>query len=168
MTDGEDVFPDRNMSHREKLEFMLERVGWAMDAVPAADPLPRYAYTVGFQDRFGFPEVCIFGLAPVACHGLFELVADAVEGGTDFPVGTAFLGLLEDDQPCALLPVDAAASVTLFPSLAEHRTLAGDAPDAFTMVQLAWPDDHGYLPWEADFAPALAPLQLVIGESPGS
>jgi len=166
----EDVFPDRDMSHREKIEFMLEREGWALDAVPASGdaeaPIPRYAYTVGFEDRFRFPEVCIFGLSPVACRGLFDLVADALAGGTQLPVGAPFVGLLDGGQPCALLPVDAEAAVAMFPALAEHHALAGEDPAAFTMVQLAWPDDHGSLPWEPDFAPELAPAQLLLGEPP--
>lgn len=167
---GDDVFPDRDMSHRAKIEFMLEREGWAIDAVPARPdldpPLPRYAYTIGFEDRFDFPELCIFGLSPVACQGLFSLVADALAGGTELPVGAAFVGLLDDDQPCALLPVDAASAVGLFPSLAEHHVLAHQASDDFRMVQLAWPDGSGALPWEARFADALAPVQLLLGEPP--
>ena len=126
----DDVFPDRDMSHRDKVEFMLEREGWALDAVPADissdPPLPRYAYTIGFEDRFAFPELCLFGLSPVACRGLFGLVADALAGGTELPVGPPFIGLLDGGQPCALLPVDAPSSVGLFPALAEHHTLAGD------------------------------------------
>lgn len=168
MTD--DPFPDRDMSHRDKVEFMLEREGWAMDAVPAggeADaPIPRYAYTIGFEDRFAFPEVCIFGLSPVACRGLFDLLAEALAGGTELPVGAAFVGLLDDGQPCALLPVDPTASVGLFPSLAEHHQLAGQPADAYTMVQLAWPDPAGALPWEDAFAPDLAPVELLLGEPP--
>lgn len=167
---AEDVFPDRNMSHREKIEFMLEREGWAMDTVgPSGDadaPIPRYTYTVGFDRRFGFPELVVFGLSPVACRGLFELVAAAVAGGTDLPVGRAFIGLLEDDQPCALLPVDAAEAVGMFPALAEDRVLAGERPDDFTMLQLTWPDPEGRLPWEEGFSASLAPLQLLLGEPP--
>jgi hypothetical protein len=167
---GDDVFPDRDMSHRDKIEFMLERQGWAIDAVKArADldpPLPRYAYTIGFEDHFGFPELCVFGLSPVACQGLFSLVADALAGGTDLPIGAAFIGLLDGDQPCALLPVDAAAAVGMFPTLAEHHVLAHQAPDAFRMVQLAWPDGGGALPWEPAFADELAPVQLLLGDPP--
>src|SRR3546814_14165019 len=148
---GDDVFPDRDMSHRDKVEFMLERQGWAIDAV-AADtypeaPIPRYAYTIGFEDRFGFPELCCFGLTPVACHGLFTLVAEALAGGTDLPVGVPFIGLLDGDQPCALLPVDAAGAAGMFPSLTEHQRLAGEEGAAFSMVPLAWPDGNGPLPW---------------------
>ncbi len=167
---GDDVFPDRNMSQRDKIEFMLEREGWAMDAVRAnteTDPtLPTYSYTVGFEDRFGFPEVCIFGLSPSACRGLFGLVADTLAGGTELPVGPAFIGLLDGGQPCAFLPVDAPSSVGMFPSLAEHHRLAGHPDDAFTLVQLAWPDPAGALPWEPAFSPAMAPVQLLLGDAP--
>jgi hypothetical protein len=166
----DDVFPDRDMSHRDKVEFMLEREGWAIDAEPArtdpAAPFPRYAYTIGLEDRFGFPELCVVGLSPVACRGLFDLVVDAVAGGTDLPLGAAFVGLLEGDQPCALLPVDAAAVASLFPSLTEHHRLASEAGDAFRMVQLAWPDGSGTLPWEPGFAPELAAAQVLLGEAP--
>jgi hypothetical protein len=169
---SDDVFPDRDMSHRDKVEFMLEREGWAMDAVPASGDaealIPRYAYTIGFQDRFAFPEVCIFGLSPVACRGLFDLLVDALSGGTDLPVGVAFVGLLDDDQPCALLPVDAPASAGMFPSLVEHHELAGHSGDAFEMLQLAWPDANGALPWEPDFAAELTPVELLLGEPPVS
>jgi len=166
----EDVFPDRDMSHRDKVVFMLEREGWALDAVPTRTdvdpPFPRYAYTIGFQERFGFPEVCVVGLSPVACRGLFDLVADALAGNTDLPLGSPFIGLLDGGQPCALLPVDAAATADLFPSLTEHHTLAGRAPDAFEMVQLAWPDRAGVLPWEPGFATELAPFQLLFADAP--
>jgi hypothetical protein len=166
----DDVFPDRDMSHREKVEFMLEREGWAIDAEPARNdldpPLPRYAYTVGVEDRFGFPELCVVGLSPVACRGLFDLVVDALAGGTDLPVGVAFVGLLDGDQPCALLPVDATSVAEMFPSLTEHHRLAGQAPDAFEMVQLTWPDGQGVLPWEPGFAPELVAVQLLLGEPP--
>ena len=169
MSEG-DVFPDRNMSHRDKVEFMLEREGWALDAVPANaaidPPLPRYAYTIGFEDRFGFPEVCIFGLSPVACRGLFGLVVEFLAGGTELPIGAAFMGLLDGGQPCAFLPVDAGLSVGMFPALAEHHALAKQAPDAFRMVQLAWPDPAGALPWEPTFAPDLQPIQLLLGDPP--
>ena len=167
---GDDVFPDRDMSHRDKVLFMLEREGWAMDAVPPRTdidpPMPRYAYTIGFEDRFAFPELCLFGLSPVACRGLFGLVGEARAGGTDLPIGAAFIGLLDGGQPCAFLPVDPASSVGMFPALAEHHAAAKEAPDAFAMVQFAWPDPAGNLPWEPGFAAELAPVELLLGEPP--
>lgn len=164
-------FQGWDMSMREKITFMLEREGWAMDAVRASTdaevPLPSYAYTVGFEDRFGFPEVCIFGLSPVACRGLFGLIVEFLAGGTELPIDAPFLGILDGGQPSAFLTVDAAASVGLFPALAEHHTVAGEPPDAFRMVQFAWPDPAGHLPWEPGFADELAPVQLLLGDPPG-
>ena len=153
---ADDVFPDRDLSHRDKIVFMLERQGWAIDAVgPSGDPeapIPRFAYTIG--------------LAPVACRSLFDLVADALAGGTELPVGPPFIGLLDGGQPCALLPVDVPAAAGMFPSLTEHHRLAGEPEDAFRMVQLAWPDGHGNLPWEPAFDPSLALAQLLLGDPP--
>lgn len=167
---ADDVFPDRDMTHRDKIVFMLERQGWAIDAVgPSGDadaPIPRFAYTIGFEEQFGFPELCVFGLAPVACRSLFDLVADALAGGTELPVGPPFIGLLDGGQPCALLPVDVPAAAGMFPSLTEHHRLAGEPEDAFRMVQLAWPDGAGNLPWEPAFDPSLALAQLLLGDPP--
>ncbi|HXH59614.1 hypothetical protein [Iamia sp.] len=58
--------------------------------------------------------------------------------------------------------------VGLFPALAEHHTRAREAPEAYRMVQLAWPDPAGALPWEPHFAGELAPVQLLLGEPPTS
>ncbi len=169
---GDDVFPDRDMSHRDKIEFMLEREGWAIDTVAGrsdTDPaLPRYAYTVGFEERFGFPEVCVVGLSPIACRGLFDLVADALAGGTQLPVAQAFTGLLDDGQPCSFLRVDAVAGLDMFPSLAEHHRLIGGDRSDVHIVQLAWPDGNGVLPWEPGFAPALITVQVLLGEPPAA
>lgn len=167
---GDDVFPDRNMTDRDKFEFMLEREGWAMDAVPAFTavdpPIPRYAYTMGLEQRFDFPEVCIFGLAPVACRGLFGLIVDALAGGTDLPIGAPFIGLLDGGQACAFLPVDVSSAAEMFPALQEHHRALGNDADRFAMVQFAWPDPAGNLPWEPGFADHLAPVQLLLGEPP--
>lgn len=169
MSGGHGEF-DFNLSHREKIEFMLEREGWAIDAVPATTstdpPIPTYAYTVGFQDRFGFPEVCLFGLTPVASRGLFGMLADALAGGTELPVDAVFMGLLDAGQRCALLTVDPATNAPLFPALVEHRQLAGGPGDDFAMVQLTWPDHGGVLPWEPGYEARLAPVQLLIADPP--
>jgi hypothetical protein len=167
---ADDVFPDRDMSHRDKVLFMLEQNGWAIEVagpVPNPEaPIPRYAYTIGFEDRFDFPEVCTFGLTPVTARGLFDLVAAVLAGGTRLPIGPVFSGLLDGGQRCAMLPVDVAAAVGMFPGLAEHRRAAGAPADSFRLVQLAWPDPGGSLPWEPGFLAELAPVQLLLGEPP--
>ena len=56
----DDVFPDRSMEHREKLAWMIEQDGWAMEPVmPQANadpPVPGYSYTVGLESTYEFPR----------------------------------------------------------------------------------------------------------------
>lgn len=158
----EDVFPDRSMELREKLAWMIEQNGWAMEPVmpvPGSDPpVPGYSYTVGLEATFGFPEVCIFGLTPVAARGLIGLIVDIVRTDGHVPIGPLFTGLLDNDLRCALLPVEVEETGELFASAAEWY---GASP--FRMVQLTWPDRTGWLPWEPGFDKRLLYAQPVIG-----
>lgn len=158
----EDVFPDRSMEHRDKLAWMIEQDGWAMEPVmPVAGsdpPVPGYSYTVGLEATFGFPEVCIFGLTPVAARGLIGMIVDIVRSGGHVPIGPLFTGLLDNDLRCALLPVEVEETGELFASAA---TWYGAEP--FRMVQLTWPDRNGWLPWESGFDKRLLYAQPVIG-----
>ena len=164
-----DVFPDRSMEHRDKLAWMIEQEGWAIEPVaPRGDddpPKPGYAYTIGLESSFGFPEVCIFGLTPVAARGLLGLVVDIVRSGGEIPIGALFTGLLDNDLRCALLPLDIDEHLDLFESAsAWHRRTT------YRMLQLAWPDRNGWLPWEPGFdrrllfaQPVLGPLEEIEG-----
>jgi len=158
--------PDFHIPHAEKIEWMIETSGWAIEPVaPNTDvdpPLPGYAYTIGFPEAFGFPEVLIFGLTPVAARGLFDLVAELLRGGTEVPIGVELVGLFDNELRCLFAPVD----------LAEWAELVGVAVwwhrgTDFAVVQLLWPDRNGFLPTEAGFDRRVATAQLVVGEVPG-
>jgi hypothetical protein len=162
---GEDVFPDRTMALRDKFAWMIETTGWLLEPV-AADldtdpPFPGYGYTIGFEQTFGFPEVVIVGLKPVAAKGLAGLIADLLRGGTQIPVGELFRGLYDGEQRAALLPVDVASMGGLFASAAAWY---GDAP--FRVVQLVWPDRTGWMPWEPGVDPETAAVQILLGDPP--
>jgi Domain of unknown function (DUF4262) len=163
---GDDAFPDRDMSLRDKLAWMIETTGWLLEPVAAnldTDPaLPGYGYTIGFEQTFGFPEVVIVGLKPVAAKGLAGLVADVLRGGNPVPVGEQFRGLYDGEQRAALVPVDVEALGAMFPAATAWYQ---DQP--FRMVQLVWPDRNGWLPWEPGFDPALVPVQLLLGDPDG-
>jgi hypothetical protein len=153
-----DVFPDRSMDHAEKLAWMIETNGWAMEAVPLDPPRPAYAYTVGLEATYGFPEVVVFGLKPVHSRGLIGLLTEFLADGVDIPVGAVFQGLLDNGLRAALLPVDVAEHLDLFASL-----VAWHHGSDFHVVQLAWPDRSGWLPWETGFERRLLFAQPVVG-----
>ena len=155
--------PDFHIPHAEKIEWMIETAGWAIELVAARTdvdpPVPGYAYTIGFPDSFGFPEVLIFGLTPVAARGLFDLVADLLRGGTEVPIGVELVGLFDNELRCMFAPID----LTQWSGLVEVAVAWHRGP-TFSVVQLLWPDRNGFLPTEAGFDRRVSTAQLVVGD----
>jgi hypothetical protein len=160
---NDDVFPDRSMSEREKLDWMIEAKGYAIVPVPPQPdldpPLAGYSYTVGFSSAFGFPEVVVFGLQPVAASGLLNDIAELLHDQAQVPVGAVFTGLLTGELRCALLPVDP-PQPQMFSAL--HAWFETNDID---VVQLTWPDRNGWLPWESGFETRLAYTQPLFAQA---
>lgn len=151
-----------HIPHSEKIEWMIETTGWAIEPVPAATdsdpPVAGYAYTIGFPAAFGFPELLLFGLTPVAARGLMGLVADLLAGGTEVPLGVPVIGVLDGEQRCVFAPIDTAEWAALF-----GTAVAWYRGGPFEAVQLLWPDRNGMLPYEIGFDQRLRLAQPVIG-----
>ena len=154
--------PDFSIPHQEKIDWMVDTNGWALEAVgPDSEsdpPRPGYAYTVGFPEAFGFPEVAIFGLQPVAANGLLGLVADCLRGGTEIPLGVEVIGLLDGELRCMFAPVDLEVWGELFGICAAWRR-----GGPFAMTQLLWPDRNGFLPYEVGYSRPMVFAQPVLG-----
>jgi len=154
--------PDFHIPHAEKIEWMIETAGWALEPVAARvdvePPVPGYAYTIGFPAAFDFPEILVFGLTPVATRGLLGLVADLLRGGTEIPLGVELVGLFDNDLRTVLAPID----VEEWGHLVTTAT-AWYRGAPFEMVQLLWPDRQGFLPTEPGFDRRVAAAQPVIG-----
>lgn len=145
----------------ERIAFMIETDGFAVEVVaPQPDrdpPLGAYTYTIGFPDHTGFPDVVVFGLTPVATRGLLGVVADTLRAGTAIPIGQELVGLLDNDLRSVFAPVDADEWGWLFHQATEWY---GDTP--LDVVQLLYPDRHGWLPYESGFDRRLRYAQPVI------
>ena len=157
--------PSFHIPHAEKIEWMIETDGFAVEPVPPvadADP-PRagYTYTIGLPAHVGFPELVVFGLTPVAARGLLGLVVDLLRGGTEIPLGVELVGLLDNELRAVFAPVDADEWSALFATAA-----AWYRGGEFAVVQLVYPDRNGFLPYEAGFDARLRLAQPVIGAPP--
>ena len=150
------------MSPLEKIEWMIETDGYAMEVVPpdpdSDPPQAGYSYTVNFPDHVGFADVVVFGLTPVAARGLIGLVGETLAAGTEIPVGAEVVGLLDNELRCCFAPVDLAEWVGLFAT-----AQAWYRGEDFEVVQLVYPDRNGFLPYEAGFDQRLRFAQPVIG-----
>ena len=154
--------PDFHIPHAEKIEWMIETNGWALEPVtprPDTDPpTPAYAYTIGVPALVGFPEIAVFGLTPVASNGLITLVLDALQGGTEIPLGIELVGLLDNDLRCMFAQVDTDAAAGTFATLdAWYRG------QSYAVVQLLYPDRNGFMPYETGYEQRLRYAQPVIG-----
>lgn len=153
--------PDFHIPHAEKIEWMVETHGWAMEPVAAradTDP-PRagYVYTIGYPEAFGFPEVVVFGLTPATARGLFDMIADMLRSGTEIPLGVELLGFFDGELRCVFAPIaDDVGRELLGTAVAWRR----GAP--FTAVQLLWPDRNGFLPTEVGFDQRVVLAQPVV------
>ena len=154
--------PDFHIPHAEKIEWMIETNGWALEPVEARPdidpPSPAYAYSIGMPDAAGFADVAVFGLTPVAANGLVTLVADACRGGTEIPLGVELVGLLDNELRCYFAPID----------LDKHGAFFGTAAawyqgESFSMVQLLFPDRNGFMPYESGYEQRMRFAQPVIG-----
>jgi hypothetical protein len=154
--------PDFHIPHAEKIEWMIETDGWALEPVtPRSDtdpPIPAYAYTIGLPALLGFPEVAVFGMTPVAARGLVGLVVDAVRGGTEIPFGVELVGLLDNELRCAFARVDTVEFGSFFGTAA-----AWYRGEPFEMVQLLYPDRGGFMPYEDGYERRLRLAQPVLG-----
>jgi len=155
--------PDFHISLDEKIGWMVETKGYAVEPVGARldtdPPLAGYVYTIGFPEAFGFPDVVVFGLAPAAASGLFDLVASMLRGGTEIPIGVELTGLFDNDLRCVFAEVDLAEFAELFATGIAYRRGA-----TTPMVQLLWPDRNGFLPTEVGFDRTKVLAQPVIGD----
>jgi hypothetical protein len=154
--------PDFHIPHAEKIEWMIETNGWALEPVaPHADtdpPAPAYAYTIGVPAMVGFPEIAVFGLTPVASNGLISLVIDALRGGTEIPLGVELVGLLDNELRCMFAQVDTDAAAGTFATLdAWYRG------QPYDLVQLLYPDRNGFMPYETGYDQRMRYAQPVIG-----
>jgi hypothetical protein len=150
------------MSAAEKIEWMIETHGWALETItadPSTDPpTAACAYSIGMREAVDFPDVAVFGLAPAAANGLVTLVADARRDGTVIPLGDELVGLLDNDLRCVFAPIDAMVAAERFATAASW--FRGEPLD---MVQLLYPDRNGFLPYETGFDQRLRWAQPVVG-----
>lgn len=157
--------PDFHIPHAEKIEWMIDTHGWAMEPVAARTdtdpPLAGYVYTIGYPEAFGFPEVVVFGLTPATARGLFDMIADMLRGGTEIPVGTELVGLFDNDLRCVFAPIGDELMRELLATAVAWRK---GAP--FQAVQLLWPDRNGFLPHEPGFDRRMSMAQPVVADVP--
>jgi len=89
---------------------------------------------------------------------LIGLVVDACRGGTEIPLGVELVGLLDNELRCMFAPIDTTEFGAFF-----GTTAAWYRGEPYSMVQMIYPDRHGFMPYETGFEQRLRLAQPVIG-----
>jgi hypothetical protein len=160
----DDDLPNFKIPHAEKIDWMVETNGWAMETVAAGSfttaegaPFPAFTYSINFPALLGIPEVVACGLTPVACRGIFDMVVDVCRQGAQIEPDVALLGLFDGEQRAKFVAVDLDRYGALFATAtAWHRG------NPYGVWQLLWPDRNGFLPDEVGFDQRLQFAQPVL------
>ena len=154
--------PDFHLPHSEKIEWMVETEGFAVEPVaPDATtdpPRPGYTYTIGFPDPRRLPRRrrvrADAGRRPRAARARRR----PARGGTEIPLDAELVGVLDNELRCRFAPVDLDVWGEWFAT-----AQAWYRGQPFEVVQLVYPDRNGFLPYEPGFDHRLRFAQPVIG-----
>ncbi len=157
--------PDFHIPHLEKIEWMIETNGWALESVASnvdqIPPSPAYSYTLGLPALLGFPEIAIFGIKPAAAMGLIGLVIEHLRTETEVPVGVELLGLLDNDLRCMFAVIDDELARAQFAT-----ATAWYEGETYPVAQMYYPDRNGFMPYEDGFDARMRHAQPLIGTVP--
>jgi hypothetical protein len=152
---------DFSISHREKIEWMLETNGWALEAVRPqvgdAAASPAHSYSIGVTALTGFPEILVIGLAPATANDVISVAVDALRSGSEIPIACELVGLLDGEQRCAFAPITEDDALKWCPAVSEYTDTSVE------VVQMLYPDRHGFLPYEAGYEQRMRYAQPVVG-----
>ena len=123
---------------------------------------PPFAYTVGLQETFDWPELLCYGLPLDTMAALLNGAVDELRSREAAPTnGLALHDVVEGFQ-CGLAPV----------APRHHKEHLGFAiwfarykerdPDSLICMQLLWPDRNGKLPGDPGCSPDVKRLQPLL------
>jgi Domain of unknown function (DUF4262) len=117
--------------------------GWHVIKVYEDDEGPAFAFTIGLFQRFGHPELIVFGLPPDTMHLMLNGAGENVRAGRPYAAGLNYDDILEG-YSCTFRPVPRR----------HYEAYLGSARwyyegDDFPVLQLIWPDREHRYPWAA-------------------
>lgn len=145
-----------------KLVADVERHGWHVVLLEAAEGLPGWAFTVGLTPSFGTPELAMFGLPTATMHRCLNILGEVAREGGPLGPGVRSSGVL-DGFDVELRAVDPAWHSALFGFAQRFYR-----PQKPVFLQCAWPDLSHRFPWEPEFEERIRYLQPALWSPPAA
>ena len=137
----------------QKILSDIRSEGWHVINVMPEAGSPGWAFSIGLFEKFGQPEILIFGLREPTMKQLINQVAENMGEGSEYADGYRDESLLEG-YGCAFKKVE---KVWLAETAGLGLWYYGERE--FPMLQLYWPDRNGRFPWDKRCDPAIRQLQ---------
>lgn len=152
----------RRAKHLRDLDERIRKFGWTAICVGAYEAVLTWAYTMGFAETLGQPEMIVFDAPAAVANGLFhrafeELRSGALtmEDGKAWVVEGDRIGVWRQVHPSR---VD--ADDWLLATVNRREAQTGER--RLDVFQLVCADPDGRLPWEGGYDESLRPRQPAL------
>lgn len=136
----------------------IARFGWHLVLIPPAHGTAGWAHTIGLDERFGHPELIVFGNDLGVLAPLLNALGERVRGGAHFEPDTQLDGVLEG-LPVAFRSVAGKWIEPFLGNAAWHYQR-----EHISALQCFWPDPHGCFPWQSACDPSWRDDQPLLFE----
>jgi hypothetical protein len=121
--------------------------GWHCTLVPEDDEGPGFAYSIGFGDTLGAPELIVFGLKHKLMHNMIWQAFHQIKEGRKIEADARFPELIKDFD-CILRPVHPSWHREYFGYALWYYRYRNKLPE-FKAFQIFWPGKlAGLYPWD--------------------
>jgi hypothetical protein len=141
---------------RELLETVRD-YGWQVTMIPEDEEGSAFAFSVGFFETLGHPEIILFGLRLETMHSLINHIGDKIKSGSRFEHGQVATDILTGYE-------------VMFVNVPKNHYLEflGTAQwfysnDDFTVLQMIYPDRLHRFPWHEKANPKFLEQQPILG-----
>lgn len=130
---------------RQRIVDNIAKHGCHLVIIPEDNYMPAFVYTIGLYERFGHPELIMFGLKTDVMSSLLNDACQQIMEGNRFEAGVLYEQFLKTNY-IQFLTVDKA----------HYKDNVGYAKwyygsFDFPLLQFVWPDMSGRFPWEENF-----------------
>lgn len=149
----------------QKLVDDVAKFGWHVMKVSSAIDEPEelpFAYTVGLQATFGWPELLCYGLATDVMARLLNNAVNELRGGACKPTDGLVLNEVAEGFPCRLSPVAKRHHAEHLGYAIWFARFRGEDPSNIQCLQMFWPDRDGRFPDDPECAEGVKELEPLL------
>lgn len=159
--------PLRLNAGEQKLVDDVAQYGWHVMKVSsrADEPYePPFAYTIGLDATFGWPELICYGLDIDVMAKLLNNAVDELKGGSRPPAEGMILTGVVTDFECRLVPVAQRHHKDHLGFAIWYARYRGLQASSVRCLQLVWPDREGLYPFESGCSQGVKDMQPLLSD----